>query len=209
MPELLKYQVARVLDQLTRVASPSRRQVNRCLALLRPFLLAAEATEADIDRFECAVHEALTRGEVLMRLHCARDVRRTVEQVMQQELGLSMADAASDWLGASLSLESITKGGQQSRKWCLKELDNHTSKPKHSKRVSRSRRPTDHFDRRLTRDEALPSVNPFTMRTQQPSPERHASDLDRDAMDRLLRQLGWGGRDFGPEPPSGGSPARI
>ncbi|MFM1920402.1 MAG: hypothetical protein RLZZ303_2036 [Candidatus Hydrogenedentota bacterium] len=206
MPELLKYQVARVLDQLTRVASPSRRQVNRCLALLRPLLVAAEVAEADIDRFECAVHEALTRGEVLMRLHCARDVRRTVELVLAQELGLNLTESCADWLAGRLPLDL----GQSScgRKWCLKELDNHTSSAKQSKRVPRSRRP-DHYDRRLPRGESLSSLNPFTMRTAPPAADHHASDLDREAVDRLLRQLGWGGRDFGPEPPSGGTPARL
>jgi hypothetical protein len=207
MPELLKYQVARVLDQLTRFSSPSRRHINRCLTMLRPFLLSAEVSEEAMDRFEHQVMMALAQGEVLMRLNCGPEVRRTIELVLQQEIGLSISNDATDWLPTRLAIDSLSSKKEASeRTWCLKEFQNHARKaPKRSARP----RGTEHFDRRLPRGEALPDVNPFTMRTPQVSADQFAKDLDREAVDRLLRQLGMGGPDFGPEPPFGGSPARL
>ncbi len=201
MPELLKNQVARLLDQLMRFSSPSRRHINRCLTLMRPLLLAAEATEEDVDRFESAVFRALSEGEVLMRLNCAPDVRRTIEQTLASELGLSLAEGSPDWLNSRVSMKTINAASDG--KWCLKALDEHTRKsPK------RTRRP-ENFDRRVPSGEDLSSLNPYTMRTPQVPDDMHARDLDREAVERLLRQLGLGGRDFGPEPPLGGSPARL
>lgn len=207
MPELLKYQVARVLDQLLRFSSPSRRHINRCMTLLRPFLLSAEISEEDVDRFVHRVYMALAEGEVLMRLNCGPEVRRTIELALEKELGLSIANDAADWLPTRMAIDSLSgKKEPSERKWCLKEFQNHARKaPKRSSRP----RSMDHFDRRLPRGEELPAVNPFTTRTPQVSDDKHAKDLDREAMDRLLRQLGLGGPDFGPEPPFGGSPARL
>lgn len=200
MPELLKHHVARILDQLTRVSSPSRRDVKRCLALLRPCLLAAEATDEDIARFEQAVHAVLAEEEVLLRLHCAPAVRGVFERMLEQELGLSMSAHAGDWLRTATELREASD-----RKWCLKEFQNHTGK---MKRTPRHRRP-ENYDRRLPRNQQVSTFNPFNMRTALPSADEHPRDLDREAVDRLLRQLGLGGRDFGPEPPAGGSPARL
>jgi hypothetical protein len=195
MPELLKNQVARLLDHLTRVSSPSRRDINRCLALMRPYLLAAEATPEDIDRFVIRVHEALREGEVLMRLACGREVRKTIERMLELELGLSMKPSGPDWL------TRIAGPNAAETKWCLKELDAHT-------RNSTRRRRYDLHDRRLPRGHDI-EMKPFTPGAPQHHADQHPHDLDRDAVDRLLRQLGWGGRDFGPEPPTGGSPARV
>lgn len=200
MPELLIHHVARILDQLTKVSSPSRRDVKRCLALLRPYLLAAEASDEDIDRFVNAVHRALAEGEVMLRLNSAKAVRATVEAMLEQELGFAMAHAAQDWLRTAPAPREM-----ETRKWCLKEFENHTRK---TKRTPRHRRP-ENFDRRLPRDQTVSTFNPFTMRTALPAADEHPRELDREAVDRLLRQLGMGGRDFGPEPPAGGSPARV
>lgn len=207
MPELLKYQVARVLDQLMRFASPSRRHINRCMSLLRPFLVSAEVSDEDFDRFVHQVNMALAEGEVLMRLNCGPEVRRTIERVLEQELGLDVSNKSADWLSPSMAMDSLSgKKPSNERTWCLKEFQNHARKaPKRSSRP----RGVDSFDRRLPRGEKLSDINPFTMRTPQVSADNHAKDLDREAVERLLRQLGMGGPDFGPEPPFGGSPARI
>jgi hypothetical protein len=161
---------------------------------MRPYLLAAEASPEDIDRFVIRVHEALREGEVLMRLACGREVRRTIERMLELELGLSMKPSAGDWLN------KITESTEST--WCLKEFDAHTRK-----NLRRSRR-HDLHDRRLPRGYDI-EMKPFAPGDAPQAADVHPHELDRDAIDRMLRQLGWGGRDFGPEPPTGGSPARI
>lgn len=194
MPELLKNQVARVLDMLTRVSSPSRRQVRRCLHLLRPLLLSAEATAEDVDRFEEAVFEALAEGEVLLNLHCGPQVRETVMRVMGEVLDLRMTNDGG-LMSTRQEIEVLTEPRAGSDPWCLKALDRHTRRARAAQ-----------GDSPLPQGKRLRNLNPLNPR---PLQSERVTPIDRDDVNRMLRQLGFGGPDFGPEPPTGGSPARL
>jgi len=200
MPELLKSQVARVLHMLTRVSSPSRRQVRGCLHLLRPLLLAAEASAEDVDRFEEAVLSALAEGGVLARLHCGPQVRETIIRVMEEELDLRM-NGQGDLLSTRAAIDEMTGPRNGAARWCLKDLDNHTGRA-----ATRAVSPAG--DSAIPRGKRLPNLKPLNPRPLPLQPERQTR-INRDDVNRMLRQLGFGGPDFGPEPPTGGSPARL
>lgn len=192
----------RLPEPLERAFAPLRRKdlnhagrVHACLSALHGALLAMEWDEALIHRF-------------LDRALVAYDRRDGIESTLRGLL-IEVAGTGSG-LGRSALTAAAQPRSEKSGRWDLKELDNRIAPANESHRALKSFR----FSRPAA-DRMAP--NQVNLRRRKAFETNHAAqdadsmnwNLDRDTVDRLLRNIGKGLPDFGPEPPGGGQPALL
>lgn len=177
-------------------------EVQACLRDLRAALIAIEVRDSDID----ALFDALL-GEIAdSKMMLASDAGSRVEVMMRRALlAHSQIGAAIKHLGEADVL-SPTKPTKASR-WDFKELDNHLANKNRPSTAFRFIRTAS--ERRVGKHVDLRHRSPFDGSAALQNDDTHDRNLDRATVDRLLRDLGKGSSDFGPEPPTGGQPARI
>lgn len=190
----------RLPEPLERAFAPLRRKdldaagrVNACLSALHGALLAMEWDEARIHRF---LDEALV-------VYGMRDgIEATLRALLLQVAGGPLVKATLT--------DKLQPRSAQSGRWDLKELDNRIApigegpgapKPFRFSRPVADRTPRRQIDLRQRKafETTLSAQNADSMNW----------NLDRDTVDRLLRNIGKGLPDFGPEPPGGGQPALL
>jgi hypothetical protein len=182
--------IAKALADLEAVRHADRAAVCDCLRTIDGHLHALEVSEAARLRFSSLVIDGLDTD--LTGRAAGALVRNAL--VDCDEIARTIGHGTQP---ASISLRARTAG-----RWDLKELDNRLPRVrKHTPAV----RPF--LGNMRPASNNLPRWNRFDARPEDHTDDYHASNLDRDTVDRMIRNLGRGMKDFGPEPPMGGQPA--
>lgn len=192
----------RLPEPLERAFAPLRRKdldhagrVHACLSALHGALLAMEWEEAHIFRF-------------LDRALVAYEMRDRVESTLRGIL-FDVAGAGAKFARAPMAATAQPRS-EKSDQWDLKELDNRLAPVNETLRTPkpfRFSRPM--ADRMPRRQINLRQRKAFETNASTQDADSMNWNLDRDTVDQLLRNIGKGLPDFGPEPPGGGQPALL
>lgn len=188
--------ITKALGLLGEALHPDRAAVGACLRALNALLQSLEVSEAARVRFGHRVVDVL--ADNTRPTH--REVVTAIEDALADcdEIHRSLGDRAAGAMRVRVTNTPVPQGGR----WDLKELDNRLPRVRKDASVARpflgNMRPA---------SPQLPRWRRFDARPEDHARDHHATNLDRESVDRMLRGLGHGMKDFGPEPPMGGQPA--
>ncbi len=198
----LQSKMDHALARVRRAAPLTHIEVQACLRDLRVLLLEIEVRGSDVDAcFDRLLAEIADSKAMLLS-----DAGARVAVLIHRAL---MSDSAVGGAITNLDREMPPMPATKSSasRWDFKELDNQLGKKNESSTAFRFVRPTP--ERNPSKRLDLRHRTPFVDGAKPEDTDTRYRNLDRATVDRFVRDLGKGFPDFGPEPPTGGQPARI
>jgi len=163
----------------------------------RHCLRDAEFDSAVVDRFVAKTIDRVSELDLLKRTAPGREVAAVIRVGLHDVPGFTPDMNGNDWTAPK------STGGR----WDLKELSNRMGNSAPLRRGTI--RPRTPLERRAPGNMDLRKRSRLRVPGYATVADAHDHSIDRDTLDKLLRNLGRGNSDFGPEPPTGGQPARI
>lgn len=193
MPTNVNEKIAVALNHLGASLHPDKGAISACLRALDDGMRALEVGDMARMQFAVRVIDSLS--------NLPQPTRREVVAALQNALAFS--NEVRNVLGHDLNDDlNVPVSSPEPLHWDLKELDN---------RLPRTRKDASHvrpfFGNTRPVSNRLPRWNRFDARPEDTSRDHHAANIGRESVERMLRSLGHGSKDFGPEPPMGGQPA--
>ncbi len=168
--------------------------VREALEALRKVLALVEVHDRDFETFAAQLIAHVNLGDILKREDAASAVEKAVYRIMGQTPGVRIIFAVA---------HSSFEDAFDKAPW-----DMPATKAVPSTTFPGFQKP-DQGECRVSSRVSLHRWRDFEPEYGMHSHDMHHRDMNREDLDKIIRSLGRGLPDFGPEPPTGGTPALI
>lgn len=168
--------------------------VRGCLDALRQVLMQVEVHDRDFEVFTAQLIAHINLADMLEQEDAAAVVEKAIYRIMGQTPGVRIIFAVAH----SEEEENYAKAPWETAKEAHPPTKNFPGFQK-----------PDQGEKRVSSRISLHRWRDFEPDYGMHSHDMHHRDMNREDLDNIIRSLGRGLPDFGPEPPTGGSPALI